>query len=695
MSRKENQDSRMYDPDSLNDAKQDEALGQAAGQEQGRQASADNSATDPDTSKRPKSHDGKHPDAEGLNDKFQGNENPTRGVKDSDDGDDYDYQGKGKGLGKGRPDDNLTSANRGVGRIGGDNQFSADPTDQKGTGKGKGKNKLGKELKEAGNAAKKGAKDFGETAAGLAGHGLANATKAIVSGVTGFVPGVRSAISKGVGKVARTLGVSNTTAGILATAVTVVATVGGVAGVSSYVQEQNMIAHEMILEDDCAEDIKAAQMTSTPTGDDNAMQEANAAKAWAVFKAIGLTDEQAAGAIGNMVGEGGLSPYTMECDFITAPGEKWGIGPIKQGFVKDLNSWTLNYVFPYYTNIKLNKDFYNTSKHGYVAGVGLCGFTGMHYDALEAWATGLNTTWYDPEKAFDVQMSFILAPPENGGYNRSTWLRAWKDNTSGCGSPESAAEVFCLKFEGNSLIAPAKLQAARKFYDKFKGTMGDESYANSILELAAVNRANAAGSGAGKESEECETKAGEYDNSDLARAAVAYAYETTKQGINNNGTELYQAVFRAVSPNDQYYQSCDSTVGTAVRWSGADDNFPMHNTGAQLVYCSTHPDKWESVGSLGDDVSREDLKAGDVLVFDGHVILYVSNEIVKEKYPNSTAEMVSGSIAGPSRSPGCQVWDDGSMLHDSRGHYQVFRLKKYDENSIYKDVVKGQNLKDR
>lgn len=690
--RKEDANSRMYDPDSLNDAKQDEALASQADSQNAAVGQGDSSNTY-ENGRQSKGHSGKHADAEGLNDRFRDNKKPTDGLGDGDSGDDYQYSGDGRGTGRGRPNENLSTANRGVGRIGGDNQFSADPKDSAGKfGKNQGKQGLGKTLKDAGRSMKDSAKGFGETAKGLGAHGLAGLTQGVVNGVTGFMPKITGAIGSGVGKLARTLGVSNMTAGILAGVVTVMTTVGGVTAVTSYVNEQNMLAHEMILEDNCAEDVKAAQMSGVFEGDDDAMVEANAAKAWSVFKAIGLTDEQTAGAIGNMVGEGGLSPYTMECDFITAPNEKWGIGPVKQGFLKDLNSWTVNYVFPYYGS--LDYAFYKTSRHGAVGGVGLCGFTGMHYDALEDWAAGLGTTWYDEEKAFDVQMSFILAPTANGGYGRSDWLRNWKDDTSGCDTPEGAADVFCTKFEGNT-VSDMKLAAARKYYDKFKGTMGDEAYANSVLELAEVNRASAAGNAANKESEECETKAGKYDNSDLARAAVAYAYETTQEGINNNGTELYQAVFKAIFPNDIYFQSCDSTVATAIRWSGADDNYPAHATGNQLVYCETHPDKWEKVGSLGDDVQREDLQAGDVLVFNGHTILYVSNEIVREKYPNSNAEMVSGSIGGPSRSPGCQVWDDGSMLHDSRGHYQVFRLKKYEDNGQYTHVVDGQNLKDR
>src|SRR5699024_9103488 len=91
--------------------------------------------------------------------------------------------------------------------------------------------------------------------------------------VTGFV-------SKGVGGVSNALGVSKTTAGILTAAVALTSVTGGAAVLSTWSAEQNMLAHEYVIEDDCAEDVAKAQNLSTFEGDENAMVEANAAKAW-------------------------------------------------------------------------------------------------------------------------------------------------------------------------------------------------------------------------------------------------------------------------------------------------------------------------------------------------------------------------------------------------------------------------------
>ena len=629
--------------------------------------------------------DEKGPDAEQANDPSE-KENDTEGV------------GKAEGHDADVP---LDSANRGVGRAGaGSDTDKTSGNDSGGVGSDSGGNggKRGKgktnPFAGGGAAAKKGLHSFLEGAkTGLFGgaHGIG---EFIRDGLGNMGGNFTKGISRVVGATASAIGISRTAAGVLCGALVVCAVGGGGIAISGYVEEQRMMRHEMVVEDDCAEDVEAAESIAASGNLDPQMEE-NAAKAWAVYKALGLTDEQAAGAIGNMQMESGLSPFTMECDFITAPNEKWGIGPIKQGFIADLNSWTLNKVFPYYTNIKLNKDFYNTSKHGYVAGVGMFGFTGMHYDSLEDWAAGLGYKWWDEEHAFDIQMSFIIAPGANGGYGgpggASEWLANWGNDTSGCGTPRAAAEMFCRKFEGVSIKLEERGNFAEHWYQQFKGTTGDRAYGESILEMAQANRAGAAGSAADKESDECVEEKKSYDNSDLARAITAYAYRTKDEGRGNDGTELYQAVHRAIFPGDPYFQSCDRGVSTAVRWAGADDNFPAGPCTSIIAHCQDNPDKWEYVGKLPEVAGADKWEPGDVLVCTGHVVMYVGNEIIKEKFPDAPSEFIIVSASLNERSPGCE----GNILQWDNRDYSVYRLKEYEENGQYVDVVKGQNLKDR
>lgn len=679
-----------FNPDELNETPQPSAEG-VGGSSSGGAEQDGAHAPDGDT---PSVGKNKHRGKRGASQGQQGSEaEDATPDGDSLNGPDGSFEGavhKGSagvsGGGSGRVGNGQKSSGRGADT--GDADMGGEPASSSQGAVSKGKWHPLQDLK---NALSGGAKGAADGAKGILAGGGRNLMQGAIDGAMNFGAKVTGFVSKGVGGVSNALGVSKTTAGILTAAVALTSVTGGAAVLSTWSAEQNMLAHEYVIEDDCAEDVAKAQNLSTFEGDENAMVEANAAKAWAIFKAIGLTDEQAAGAVGNMAGEGGLSPYAMECDFLTCPNERWGIGPIKQGYLEDLNSWTLNVVFPRYDPNDINEAFYGTSRYGYVAGVGMFGFTGINYDKLEDWATGLGTTWYDEEKAFDVQMSFILAPVANGGYGRSEWLTNWKNDTSGCDTPEGAAVVFCEKFEGISKVADGKLTAARKYYDKFGGTMGDEDYANSVLEMAAVSRAEAAGRGAKNEAEDCGIEAGVYDNSSLAEAAVAYAYETEDMGRGNDGTELYRVLHERIFPGDPYFQSCDRGVATAIRWAGADDLFPAGATGSQLAHCQDNPNKWEYIGSFASLNIAEEMEPGDVIVCDGHITMYVGNEAVQKKFPGSTADMVSASLN--ERSPGCGS-ASGLQSYDSRP-YEVFRLKFYDENSRYKDIVEGESLNDR
>ena len=65
--------------------------------------------------------------------------------------------------------------------------------------------------------------------------------------------------------------------------------------------------------------------------------------------------------------------------------------------------------------------------------------------------------------------------------------------------------------------------------------------------------------------------------------------------------------------------------------------------------------------------------------------MYVSYEIAAEKYPDIDPNAAFVSASYMQRSPGVELWH-GQFVGDG---YHVYRLKEYDENSIYKDVAEG------
>ncbi|MBD5585321.1 MAG: M23 family metallopeptidase [Clostridia bacterium] len=499
----------------------------------------------------------------------------------------------------------------------------------------------------------------------------------IVGGFVGFLVGCWNAIcSFGAsiwsgfmgfcGVVAHALGVSATAvAAVSSTAVlsTVVATT---VVVTSYVSGSVGIAQRDYLQSNCAEEYSAMQTTFD--GDSEALKLDYAKKVYSVMHKYGLADENIAGILGNWECESGIDPTGVETIF----SEPYQIGPRKQA------AWDAGWVIgaidsSYAARFPLIK----------LAGVGLGGFTDTNDGArnntlLMEFASAHNKNWYD----LDLQLAFILAPASSGGFP-STLLENWEPEAN----PSDAAWTFTKYWEGNTTMAiPERKANAEEYFAMLKTWTVDESYASSVLAMANTTGMNADAKAMRNAGQDCEdVPLG--DNSTIATAAVSYAYATEAEGVRNNGTSLYQRVHDAVLPGDAIYQSCDRSVAAAVRWSGADDNFPAGACSDILAHMIASTEKWEEVDWGGDESK---LMPGDVLIISdpendvGHVLVYVSNAIVKMKYPDAldTQVIVSGSIDGPPRSPGCgplSGYDD----------YRAFRCKKYETNSIYKNAVVG------
>jgi len=184
------------------------------------------------------------------------------------------------------------------------------------------------------------------------------------------------------------------------------------------------------------------------------------------------------------------------------------------------------------------------------------------------------------------------------------------------------------------------------------------------------------GNGGGGGSVDC------VDHHTISSAAVAIAWETKAKGNGNDGTSLYIKVKDAIFPNDPYYQSCDRGVATAVRWSGADDNFPVGDTRKQDSYLSSSS-LWTFVGKYDQNYSK--LKPGDIVITTpsrrgtnhGHIVLYVGNDAITKRYPNSNAEFVSASYQD--RSPGC---GDNKSTYIGDG-YHIYRYNGSYKGSDY------------
>lgn len=543
------------------------------------------------------------------------------------------------------------------------------------------------------------------------GNGLGNAVKSGVSNLFGL-KAVGTFAKDGVNKIASATNLSNkAVTGVL---ITTIALTGGT-GVMTYAnyRANNLLVKQEDYEDDCAEDV--SKMATAVAGGPTGSAEEYAAKAWAVAKAFGLSDEQAAGMLGNMQEESGMDPTTIEGIYnepfdITAPQKAACVANLpeslcdytrttmRQKYINSgfsIRSWTTSAgctMAGAEGGTRINSQAYEGTDGHFFPGIGLFGFTGPEGNALFNYATSTGGThnWYD----FDLQMAFIF--DTTGGYSRASWVESWKNQT--VSSAADAAVQWNINFEGNAsnFKGAERAENATYWYNKFKGTAGDTAYAQSVIALANTIQGGAQSASYKQAVDECADAVDiSADNSDLARAAVSYAYETTDQGRGNDGTELYRYVHDAVYPGDPWYQSCDRGVATAVRWSGYDDSFPAGNTDMQDSYMASSPN-WEFIGEFTGNI--DELQPGDILVTTsarrgsthGHIVLYVSNEIVKEKFPSSNAMFVSASFE--ERSPGCENWSIGKFVGEG---YYVYRNKQKSNPSSYTSVADGMTLNDR
>lgn len=524
-------------------------------------------------------------------------------------------------------------------------------------------------------------------------------------------------VGSGFEKVGNFLHIPKAAAGVLLVGTV---TLGGGAGLLAYldtVQLDFILRQDGIIEEDCVEEVENMKVSGSDIGDTSGLMREYAEKAWAVGKAIGMTDEQCAGMLGNMQQEASMDPTSIEAIY----DEPFNIeGPKKSAAASDLcayctttlrqayintgygiNAWTTSQGCTMAYAPKTDPDAHNLLSQWYEGtdghffpGIGLFGFTGIEGNALVNYAAAGSKDWWD----FDLQMAFII--DTTGGYSRASWVESWVAS-GGPSSPEEAATEWNLNFEGNSgdIEGNHRRMYARNWYNEFRGTSGDSAYAASIIALADSIQGGALNTSVAEAQDECAEATPSYDNSNLAKAAVAYAYETTDEGRGNNGTELYQAVHDAVlAPGDTYYMSCDRGVACAVRWSGADDNFEYQGTSSQDVYLASHPEKWEFVGRWnGSDVTFDELQPGDILITtaarrggsNGHIVMFVGNETVQAKYPGATGNTVSASLN--TRSPGCEAIGDGWSVGEG---YYVYRNIQPEENPQYIDCVAGMDLDD-
>lgn len=525
---------------------------------------------------------------------------------------------------------------------------------------------------------------LGAAKAGLGNVGsvAASAGSSLWHGATSFVAGIPGAVANGVGGffagagswVSSTFGVSSAAGTAAAATAAGLGAVGAVGGGLAMINNQGQYD---VAVTDCGTVISKAADAKAEAVNTEAVTLDNAKKVWSVFHAWGLPNEQIAGMLGNWSVESGIDPTGYEGIFSE---HFQGDGPIHRKAYADETAWTMSLFADYDSKgSKINKPFYKLPDGSYKPGRGLGQWTGANAKRLEDGAAANNKNWYD----LDYQLAYALATPSPTG-RRNYWESYKKEQ----GSVDDYTISFARNWEGNGGDKYSQRQAAaRDWLKQMVSWQEDTAYSSSVIAMSKTLGAVASDGAVAEQLQSC-VKAQNYDNSSAAAAAISFAYETEKQAWHDNGTKLWQTVFQNIFPGDPWYMCCDRTVATAIRWSGTDEEFPVGNCPNIMSYCASS-DKWEKVGP-SHDLEEKDLKPGDIIIHSQHVIMYVGNKLVREKYPNSDGNIVSGSQNDWSPAVGNYV---SRYLKGGSGDsdYVVYRCVKPDNGTKYKDAGAGAN----
>ncbi len=129
----------------------------------------------------------------------------------------------------------------------------------------------------------------------------------------------------------------------------------------------------------------------------------------------------------------------------------------------------------------------------------------------------------------------------------------------------------------------------------------------------------------------------------IAVAALLFAYENVDDSVGNSGTYLYRKVLTKFCPSIKTFRSCASAVSAAINGARVSDIESASVAG--MVSAFKADDEWHNLGKLPE----ERMKPGDIILIKrtggqrNHVQVWLGNDVVRRRFPNSTGNSVSAS----------------------------------------------------
>ena len=169
-----------------------------------------------------------------------------------------------------------------------------------------------------------------------------------------------------------------------------------------------------------------------------------------------------------------------------------------------------------------------------------------------------------------------------------------------------------------------------------------------------------------------------YSGGSIAETALLLSWEGRYSHNKNDPKPEYVDAMKQVGAYQRgngyypYGASCDQFVGTVMRYSGADENFPIFGPEVQENYMISHPEMYEKVNANGDFSL---LQPGDIFVTVNagrHIYLYVG--IIDGKMTQASASADDRTAEHYGGSGAVYFTDSGISSYGNRTrYYNVYR----------------------
>ena len=162
----------------------------------------------------------------------------------------------------------------------------------------------------------------------------------------------------------------------------------------------------------------------------------------------------------------------------------------------------------------------------------------------------------------------------------------------------------------------AYVEKVTKLIDQIEQVVREENLSPPSSQIAVEG---GGGSGSDSAANGCTTNSGGIVAGDIIATAKGLAWD--HKNYTKDPRQEYVNARNQYNPANGDYTDCSKFVATVMRASGADPEYPEAGTSTQRMYVKNSP-KYQTI----DNPSWSDLQPGDILVHNGHTLIYAGDQ---------------------------------------------------------------------